>query len=299
MTGSTDRSYIESADVTLFIDQDIPWLPGVYSPPADCKVINLDIDPVMLSMPMWDYPAHLPITCDSSKAIPVLAELAEEFITEDRRKVFRARREAMETGARENVRKRTAAVTKAGKADSISPLWLGDCVNRVVDNETIVVQGLARGITPGPNTLPGHYFGIPASSLGWSLPAGLGAKLASPGKTVISASGDGDFIFANPEACLWMARRYNIPTLHIICNNNRYRAVSDSLQQYYPDGYCAGAGELNGASLSPSVDFAQVAQACGAYGEKVTQPSELPAALQRGLDSVRSGKAAVLDVIIL
>ncbi|OGO23488.1 MAG: hypothetical protein A2144_00235 [Chloroflexi bacterium RBG_16_50_9] len=298
LTGTADRSYIENADVILYIDQDVPWLPNVCCPPAGCRIITLDTDPVKLAMPMWDYPVHLPITCDSAKAIPVLTELAGEFITVERRKAFHARMKEMEARAQANEKERTAAVEKAGKADSISPVWLGACVNQIVDGETIVVQGLARGVTPGPSTLPGHYFGIPASSLGWALPAGLGAKLAAPDKTVISASGDGSFIFDNPEACLWMARRYKIPTLHIITNNIRYSAVSDAVHRYYPDGYCVKGKDFNGADLSPAVDFTRVAQACGAYAEKVTQPAELPGALQRGLAAVRSGQAAVLDVIM-
>ncbi len=50
--------------------------------------------------------------------------------------------------------------------------------------------------------------------------------------------------------------------------------------------------------LSPSVEYALLAQACHAYGEKVEDPAQVKAALQRALDEVRGGKPAVLDVRI-
>ena len=50
--------------------------------------------------------------------------------------------------------------------------------------------------------------------------------------------------------------------------------------------------------LSPSVEFAMLAESCRAYGEKVEDPAEVPAALERALEQIRNGRAAVLDVRI-
>ena len=130
------------------------------------------------------------------------------------------------------------------------------------------------------------------------MPAAIGAKLAAPEKTVISASGDGSTVFANPEACLWMERRYKIPTLHIVTNNSRYAAVSYSLLRTYDKGYCIAEKDFNGYDLSPSIDFSIVAKSCGAFGEKVETPAQLPTALQRALSAVHSGQSAILDVAL-
>jgi acetolactate synthase-1/2/3 large subunit len=130
------------------------------------------------------------------------------------------------------------------------------------------------------------------------MPAAIGAKLAAPDKTVISASGDGGTVFANPEACLWMQRRYRVPTLHIVANNNRYAAVSYGLLRTYPDGYCVRENDFNGYDLSPSIDFSLLAKSCGAYSEKLENPAELPGALERALSAVRSGQSALLDVVV-
>ena len=190
----------------------------------------------------------------------------------------------------------SATVKKASKQTPISPVWLGHCVNQVVDENTIVTAGLARGITPAASAQPGSYFGLPGSSLGWAMPAGLGAKLAEPNKTVITACGDGCFVFADPTACLWQARRFGTPTMTIIVNNKEYKAVADQIRHYYPEGYVVSNNDFNGSSLEPSPEYAMVAQACGAYGETVLDPALLPHALERALSAIHSGQAAVLDV---
>ena len=50
--------------------------------------------------------------------------------------------------------------------------------------------------------------------------------------------------------------------------------------------------------LSPSVEYAMLAQACHAYGEKVEDPAQVKPALRRALDEARGGKPAVVDVRI-
>ena len=50
--------------------------------------------------------------------------------------------------------------------------------------------------------------------------------------------------------------------------------------------------------LSPSVDYAMLAQACHAYGERVEDLAQVKPALERALEQVEEGKPAVLDVRI-
>lgn len=290
------KNYIENADVILMIDNDVPYTPASYSPPEGCKIISMDIDPVRLAQPLWGFPVHIPITCDSSKTIPVLTELAKGRLQESEKQVIKNRKDKMMVQHKASLAAMAARVDEASKQMPISPEWLGHCVNEVVDNNTIVIAGLARGITPAASAQPGSYFGIPGSSLGWAVPAGLGAKLAAPHKTIITACGDGDFVFADPTACLWQARRYGTPTLTIIINNKEYKAVGDQVRYYYPEGYVVSSNDFNGSSLEPSPEYAMVARACGAYGETISNPALLPRALERGLSAVHSGQAAVLDV---
>ena len=127
---------------------------------------------------------------------------------------------------------------------------------------------------------------------------GLWVALDKDEKTVIASGGDGSAIFSNPEAVLWTAAKYNAPVLYIINNNGKYAAVENNLAVYGGRSSYAGKAGFNGADLTPSPNFAMIAQAMGGYGEKVTGSDQMPQALQRALDAVKHGQSAVLDTIV-
>jgi acetolactate synthase-1/2/3 large subunit len=296
LRATSGRSYIQEADVVLQIDHMVPYVPALYRPPADCKIISMDIDPVRLAQPLWGFPVDIPITCDSSKALPLLGELADDFITGAERQKFSNRRREMEAKYAAYMKSREAAIAAASTQVPISTTWLGHCVRQIVDENTIQITESSRGVSPAEKAQPGQYFGLPASSLGWAGGAALGAKLAAPDKTVITTQGDGSFVFCDPTAVLWTARQYRLPFLMVIVNNKQYLAVASGIPEFYPKGYVVKSGDWNGSSIDPPPDYKLVGQSCGGYGETVTDPAQLPAALQRGLDAVHGGTCAVIDV---
>ncbi len=75
-------------------------------------------------------------------------------------------------------------------------------------------------------------------------------------------------------------------------------ATKRSWLMHYPENTAKQTNQFPGVDLSPSPDFARLAQSCHAYGEQVDDPRTLPEALNRGLEAVAAGQAAVLDVRI-
>jgi len=288
-------SDLNKRDVILIIDHDIPW--AAFDPPKTAKIISMDADPSRLKQPLWGFPVHIPITCDSSKALPVLTQMTDEFITSRRKAAFSERRAALEAANKAADNAAMASIEKSRTDFPLSPVWIRECVNRVSDENTVLLWDIAS-IGQGDRTQPGHVFSQYASNLGNSWPRGIGIKMAAPDKTVIASGGDGSAVFSNPEAALWTARKYNAPILYIINNNNKYNAVEMGLNAYGGAKSYAGKAGFNGSDLSPSPNFAMIAQAMGAYGEKVTEPDNLPRALQRALTAVKNGQSAVLDTII-
>jgi acetolactate synthase-1/2/3 large subunit len=286
---------LQQRDVILVIDHDVPWYGA--DPPKTARIISMDPDPLRLKDPLWGFPVHIPITCDSWKSLPILVEMTDEFITAERRKAFSERKAALQASRKAADDQNKARINQARTALPLSPIWIGECVNRISDENTVLLWELAS-IGQGDRTPPGHVFSQYAANLGNAWPRAVGIKMAAPEKTVIASGGDGSAIFSNPEAVLWTAAKYNAPILYIVNNNSRYAAVESNLAIYGgPDSYAGKAG-FNGADLSPSPNFAMIAQAMGAYGEKVTDPDKLPQALQRALDAVKHGQSAVLDTII-
>ena len=286
---------LSSRDVVLIIDHDVPWTKSY--PPKTATIISMDADPMRRKQPLWGYPVHIPITCDSSKALPLLLEMTEEFITTRKKKVFAERQNTFQAAKKAFDEARQVEIEHARTSSPISPVWIKECVNQISDENTVLLWDISP-IGQGDRTQPGHVFAQYAANLGNSWPRGIGIKMAAPhNKTVIASGGDGSAIFANPEAALWTSRKYDAPILYIINNNNRYGAVQENLDAYGGTESYAGKAGFNGSNLSPSPDFALIAKAMGAYGEKVKEPEKLPDALRRCLNAVRSGQPAVLDVV--
>jgi tartronate-semialdehyde synthase len=127
-----------------------------------------------------------------------------------------------------------------------------------------------------------------AGTLGFDLPAAIGAKIAQPEATVVAVMGDGGFGFMIEE--LAMACQHQIPIVVVIINNGYLSLIRQNQRYAYEYEY---AVDLTYDGLG--VNFVKLAESFGAYGEQVTQPEEIRPAFERAL---QSGKPAVLDVIV-
>ena len=300
--GPSAQPYLAESDVILTVDQDVPYIPVHGRPRPDAQIIQIDIDPVKPTIPLWVFPNDLLLHADSSKAIPALVEAARDLMSE----ADRARsEERFEVIKERHERRRSEAVRLAlshSDTSPITPQWLSHCINEVIAEDDIVLDECVTNsdsvLTYIRRSQPGTYFKSGGSSLGWGLGAGLGAKLAAPDKTVVAALGDGSFIYGCPTSSLWAADVYGAPFLTVIYNNELHHATKRSLKAGYPESYSASTNNWVGMELAPSVDFAMLARSCRAYGETVDRPDEVMPALERGLDQVKNGTAAVLDVRI-
>jgi acetolactate synthase-1/2/3 large subunit len=130
------------------------------------------------------------------------------------------------------------------------------------------------------------------------LGAAVGIKLAEPDREVVAVCGDGSFVFGSPVAALWAAQQARAPFLTVIFNNAGYQASKNPVLTLFPDGASAMENAFPGVRFPTPPDYAALARSCHAYGERVEDPDDLPAALERGRAAVRAGQAAVLDVVI-
>ena len=125
-----------------------------------------------------------------------------------------------------------------------------------------------------------------STQLGYSLGAAMGSKLAAPDKLCVNVIGDYGFGMVGTD--LETAVREDIPILTVILNNS-------SMGIYRPEHF-ATAHELYGTKTTGG-DFVKMAEALGAYSERVTQPEEVVSAVGRCAGIVESGRTALLEIV--
>ena len=127
-----------------------------------------------------------------------------------------------------------------------------------------------------------------AGTLGYDLPAAIGAKVARPEATVVAVVGDGGIGFTIEE--LAMACQHKVPIVVVVLNNGYLSLIRQNQRYAYEFEY---AVDLTYDGLG--VDFVRLAESFGAYGERATRPEEIRPALER---AVACGRPALVDVIV-
>ena len=288
--------HLEEADAILVVESDVPWFPQMKRPKPETRVIHLGVDPLFSRYPVRGFPADAALAGTPRLTLAALADAVARRV--DPAAV--AERRQRWTAAGTKRREATAAKGQALRGDApIDMLWLSRAIGEVVDDRTIVVNEYDLDATQCTFTRPGSYFGAPPSGgLGWGLGAALGAKLASPGSSVICCVGDGAYIFGSPTASHFVSRAYNLPVLFVVFNNRTWNAVKRAVQTYARDGWAVRTDAMPLTALEPSPDYEMLCRASGGHGEKVEDPAALPDALRRGLRIVKDEKRqVVLNVI--
>jgi acetolactate synthase-1/2/3 large subunit len=293
---------LPKADVVLFVDPDVPYVPNVVRPAADATLIQIDREPLHEQSVVWNWPMELRITARAATALESLADALAHAQTANRRQKAIQRCELIEGEHQawlEHVQRR--ALSKASQRP-MDGEWVAWCLKQVLPDEAIVVEDVVtnRGWvqTHLMRNEPGTYFSPGGSSLGWPQNAAIGIKLAQPDRPVVAITGDGGFVFGNPLAALWTAQKANAPALTVVFNNGGYNASKAPVRDLYPEGAVVRANDGVVTAIDPAPDYAQIAQACGAFGASVRDPSELESTLRRALDEVQHGRSAVVDAIL-
>lgn len=124
-----------------------------------------------------------------------------------------------------------------------------------------------------------------SGAMGYSVPAAISAKLTEPRRTVVSFNGDGCFMMHGQE--LATAVQYEAPVIFVIVNNSMLGTIRLHQERNYPDRVIA-TGLKN-------PDFVALAQAYGAYGERVVRTDEFPAAFDRAQSC---GRPALIELVV-
>ena len=285
------------ADALLFLEADVPWLPGKTGPRPGTFVAHAGVDPLFARFPLRTFPGDVQLT---SSIRPLLAALAQEL---ERCGAHEGRAARAERGAAFCAGWREAAAGRARRdaeqGGPISKTFLSRCLDQVREPDSMIVNEYSALREQLALDQPGTFFHHPtAGGLGWGLPAALGAQQAAPDRLVFAVLGDGAYLFSNPAACHQAAAMHQLPLITVVFDNGGWDAVEKSALAMYPDTHTAThvAGKRMAplSSLHPVPDFALYAKASDGHGETVDKREDLLPALRRAVQFVRQERRQAL-----
>jgi acetolactate synthase-1/2/3 large subunit len=270
---------LTSADVVLLVESVLPWHPP--SKIVDKKVLVLGEDPLHPRLPFWGFRAD---AIGAGNVTNALRDLAK-----------RIPKRAASPVQKENVGKPSmpAVIDTAWVAHQLSEALPKDAivVNETITHRLEIHKRLDR-------LAPGSYFEGSYGGLGVGLALALGAKYSHRNRPLICTIGDGAFHYNPVVGSFGAAQEHGLPILVVLFNNSGYLSQKRDVSNYYPQGAAAKAGRVIGTPIAPGVDYAKLSQAYGGYGEKVTNPADVRAAIDRGLQAVAKGQLALLDMTL-
>ena len=339
---------IPTADVIVVLDCDVPWVPTRCKPREDAKIFHIDVDPLKQQMPVFYIQSEARYRADALTSVQQLTRslqagpAASKLQAQDQAQAAQVVRGDYEA--------RMAAIAKAAEPLADGGFGTGHLCrvlrelcpeDAIFAIEAVTNTGFTHdNLQP---TRPGSWINCGGGGLGWSGGGALGIKLATDaesggkgkGKFVVQIVGDGTYLFTVPASVYWISKRYDIPILTIVLNNQGefsiypntqsnlsrsgrvqteagdeadmfflraptgWNAPRKSLLLVHPDGLASKAtNEEISISFDPVPDYGGIAKAAAAgdvLAERVDRAEDLRDVLARAIAHVQAGQTAVVD----
>ncbi|GAA2536644.1 MULTISPECIES: pyruvate dehydrogenase [Streptomyces] len=263
-------------DLLILLGTDFPYNAFL---PDDVRIVQVDVRPEILGRRSK---LDLAVWGDVRETLRCLLPRVR---TKDNRK-FLDRMLKKHADALEGVVK--AYTRKVDKHVPIHPEYVASVLDELADDDAVftVDTGMcnvwaARYISPnGRRRVIGSFS---HGSMANALPMAIGAQFTDRGRQIVSMSGDGGFSMLMGDFLTLV--QYDLPVKVVLFNNS-------SLSMVELEMLVAGLPSHGTAMRNP--DFAAVARACGAHGERVEKPKELAGALKAAF---RHKGPALVDIV--
>ncbi len=273
MHGTRSANYaMDEADLIVAIgarfDDRITGKLSEFAPRA--KFIHIDVDPAEISK---NIAAHIPIVGDAGHILPKLVREYRALQTDSSRldpwwKQIRAWQTEYPLSY------------EPGKDGEIKPQFMIEAMHRATGGDAIVTSDVGQH-----QMWSAQYYGFNKprkwinsgglGTMGFGLPAAIGAKVACPDENVVCLSGDGSLIMNAQE--LATAVHHNIP-VKVFLLNNGYMGMVRQWQELFWDG------RYSSVELGPSPDWVKLAEAYGATGLRCEEAADLEEMMVHALE---------------
>ena len=238
------------------------------------KIIHVDVDPTSIKK---NVRVDLPIVGD---LLDVLKKMNKK-IAEHKDEVAQAK-SALKPWHEEIAawRKEQPMTYKPSKTE-IKPQFVIEKLRELADDDAIVTTEVGQhqmwtaqffDFTQPRTFLSSGGLG----TMGYGLPAALGAQAAFPERQVIDVSGDGSFQMNSQELATLV--QYRLPVKIVILNNNFLGMVRQWQQLFFDKRYSQTCMEL-------PIDFIKLAEAYGAVGFRASKPDEVEDVIRKAFET--------------
>jgi acetolactate synthase-1/2/3 large subunit len=232
------------------------------------KVIHLDIDPAEIDK---NVKATVPVWGDCKETLPLLTELIQQKVYPQWLQLFRDYQQKEEEKViQDELNPKTEVLTMGEVINILNKLTGGDAIIVTdVGQHQMVACRYAKMNQSKSNITSGGL-----GTMGYALPAAIGAKYGAPDRTVVAVIGDGGFQMTLQELGTIMQFKPNVKIM--ILNNNFLGMVRQWQQLFHEKRYSF-------VDIT-SPDFVQVAKGFGIPGQSVSKREDLQPALKQMLE---------------
>jgi acetolactate synthase I/II/III large subunit len=297
-------------DVTLCLEVADATATARAARARGAKTINISTIDLFMKSNIQDFMHYasdldLDIGADSEATLPELIDACKKLITPDRKRLIDERGTKI---AAAHKQQRERVIEQGAVGWDASPVSLARVCAELwpmIEKEDWSLVSWQGFISSWPARLwnfDKHYQYIGSSGaggIGYNAPASVGAALANKkhGRLSINIQCDGDLNYA--PGVLWTAAHHKIPLLTIMHNNRGYHAevmILEGMAARRNRGQdrCSIGTKL----WEPEINYAKMAETYGFYGQgPITDPNDLAPALRRGIERVKKGEPALIDVV--
>jgi acetolactate synthase-1/2/3 large subunit len=248
----------------------------------NAKIVHIDIDPTSISK---NVKVDIPIVGDCKDALKKLLQLIKENPLADLEKTRKPWLDQIQKW------KETYPLAYEQTEDAIKPQYVVEKLYELSEGKAIISTEVGQNQMWAAQY---YHYSKPRTlltsgglgTMGYGLPAAIGAQAAFPDRLVIDVAGDGSIQMCIQE--MITAVENNLPVKVAILNNQYLGMVRQWQQLFYEKNYCS-------TCLQIAPDFVKLAEAYGAVGLRASKPGEVEAVIR---EAFATPKPVIMDFVV-
>jgi acetolactate synthase I/II/III large subunit len=249
---------------------------------ANAKIVHIDIDPTSIRK---NVDVAVPVVGDCKLALTALNNLLDEIDLSDMDARHGAWIEKIQHW------KDTQPMAYKQGEERIKPQFVVEKLFELTEGKAIITTEVGQNQMWAAQYYhfdePNHFISSGGlGTMGFGLPAAIGAQIAFPDKLVVDIAGDGSIQMNIQEMAT--AVQHCLPVKVAILNNGFLGMVRQWQQLFYERRYSC-------TTMDFSPDFAKLAEAFGAVGLRATKPSEVEPVLR---EAIATKRPVIMDFVV-